>query len=280
MSLKGLNLTVRAGGELILHGASLELTAGEMVAIVGPNGAGKSTLLKALSGEQPSLHGSVTLNGQPMTRWGAEEIARQRAVLPQSPGLAFPFRVWDVVELGRYPHRGRASSLEHQAAIIGAMEAADVVQFAERDCRTLSGGELHRTHFARALAQIWAPLANGRERFLLLDEPTAALDLSHQQAILARAHSVARDGAGVLVVLHDLNLAAAFADRIVVMDKGKIVANGTPSETLTAALIQTVWGVECDVTRDPVSGRPRIFVRPQGLAKLRAIGEAQAFAAE
>lgn len=280
MSLKGLNLTVRAGGKLILHGASLELTAGEMVAIVGPNGAGKSTLLKALSGEQPSLHGSVTLNGHAMSRWGAEEIARQRAVLPQSPGLAFPFRVWDVVELGRYPHRGRASASEHHAAIIGAMQAADVVQFAERDCRTLSGGELHRTHFARALAQIWAPLANGRERFLLLDEPTAALDLSHQQAILARAHSVARDGAGVLVVLHDLNLAAAFADRVVVMDKGKIVANGGVSETLTASLIQSVWGVECEVTRDPVGGRPRIFVRPQGLAKLRAIGEAQAFAAE
>jgi iron complex transport system ATP-binding protein len=278
MSLNGRDLSVRAGGKLILERASLELTAGEMVAIVGPNGAGKSTLLKVLSGEQQQSQGAVTLNGRPLARWSSEEIALQRAVLPQSPGLAFPFRAWDVVELGRYPHRGRATAAEHHLAIIGAMEAADVVQFAERDCRTLSGGELHRTHFARALAQIWAPLLDGRERFLLLDEPTSALDLSHQQAILARAHSVARDGAGVLVVLHDLNLAAAFADRVVVMDKGKIVADGGVSETLTASLIQTVWGVECEITRDPASGRPRIFVRQQLPAKLRAIGDTKAAA--
>jgi len=129
-------------------------------------------------------------------------------------------------------------------------------------------------------AQIWAPLVDGRARFLLLDEPTAALDLSHQQGILGRAHGVSRGGAGVLVVLHDLNLAAAFTDRVVVMDKGRIVAAGSPSETLTAALIQSVWGVECEITRDPVNGRPRIFVRPQAVAKLRAIGEAKAFAAE
>ena len=280
MSLKANDLSVRAGGKLILQQASLELMPGEMVAVVGPNGAGKSTLLKAMAGESSSLLGAVTLNGRALARMRTDEVALQRAVLPQSPGLAFPFRVWDVVELGRYPHRGRATATEHHSAIMGAMEAADVVQFAERDCRTLSGGELHRTHFARTLAQIWAPLGDGRARFLLLDEPTAALDLSHQHGILARAQNVARDGAGVLVVLHDLNLAAAFADRVVVMNKGRIVVAGTPAETLTAALIQSVWGVESEITRDPATGRPRIFVRPQSLAKLRSVSEAQAFAAE
>jgi iron complex transport system ATP-binding protein len=280
MSLTASDLSVRAGGKLILERASLELMPGEIVAVVGPNGAGKSTLLKAMAGETASLSGAVTLNGRVLARWGSEETALQRAVLPQSPGLAFPFRVWDVVELGRYPHRGRATAGEHRAAIVGAMEAADVTQFAERDCRTLSGGELHRTHFARTLAQIWAPLADGRTRFLLLDEPTAALDLSHQHGLLSRAQNVAREGAGVLVVLHDLNLAAAFADRVAVMNKGRVVAVGAPAETLTAQQIQAVWGVESEITRDPASGRPRIYIRPQSLAKLRAIGEAQAFAAE
>ncbi|MBI1213404.1 MAG: heme ABC transporter ATP-binding protein [Alphaproteobacteria bacterium] len=280
MSLKGSELSVRAGGKPILRRASLEVRPGELVAIVGPNGAGKSTLLKALAGENSNLLGSVVLNGRALKHWRAEEIALQRAVLPQSPGLAFPFRVWDVVELGRYPLRGLASGDEHHAAITGAMDAADVTRFAERDCRTLSGGELHRVHFARTLAQIWAPLPDGRARFLLLDEPTAALDLSHQHAILARARGVASDGAGVLVVLHDLNLAAAFADRVVVMDKGGIVDAGTPGETLTTALIQSVWGVETEIVRDPATGRPRIYVRPQGIAKLRTIGEARAFAAE
>jgi iron complex transport system ATP-binding protein len=280
MSLEGRELSVRAGGKLILDAASLTLAGGQMLAVVGPNGAGKSTLLKVLAGEIGPAYGVVELNGRPLSRWTPEELALQRAVLPQNPSLAFPFRVWDVVELGRYPHRGRAGAAEHRAAIAGAMEAADVVAFAERDCRTLSGGELHRTHFARALAQIWAPLADGRARFLLLDEPTAALDLAHQQTVLARAQTVARNGAGVLTVLHDLNLAAAFADRIAVMDKGRIVAVGTAAEVLTAALIQTVWGVECEVTRDPASARARIFVRAPAAAKLHAIGEAQAFAAE
>lgn len=280
MSLTGTDLSVRAGGTLILANASVELAPGEIIAVVGPNGAGKSTLLKALAGETSSLAGAVMLNGRTLRGWPANEIALQRAVLPQSPGLAFPFRVWDVVELGRYPHRGRATLDEHRAAIIGAMEAADVARLAERDCRTLSGGELHRTHFARALAQVWAPLDDGRARFLLLDEPTAALDLSHQHGVLARAQKVARDGAGVLVVLHDLNLAAAFADRVVVMSRGRVIAAGAPGDTLTSAMIQSVWGVESEIARDPVSGRPRIFVLPKALAKLQTIGETQAFAAE
>ena len=247
MSFGGCDLTVKAGGRAILDGVALELSAGEVVAVVGPNGAGKSTLLRVLSGEASLASGCVALNGRKLGAWSADDCARQRAVLPQSPSLAFPFRVCDVVELGRYPHRGQASVAEHHAAILGTMEAADVQHLALRDCRTLSGGELHRVHFARALAQVWAPLSDGRSRYLLLDEPTSSLDLSHQGLVLSRAAAFARAGCGVLTILHDLNLVAAFADRIVVMDRGRVVAEGSPAQVLTVALIDAVWGVRCQI---------------------------------
>lgn len=247
MSLSGHNLTVKAGGRAILDDVTLDLGPGEVVAVVGPNGAGKSTLLRALSGETRLAAGDVTLNERTLGALSADECALQRAVLPQSPSLAFPFRVCDVVELGRYPHRGQASAAEHHAAIAGAMEAADVLDLALRDCRTLSGGELHRVHFARTLAQVWAPLADKRTRYLLLDEPTSSLDLAHQGLVLSRAATFAAAGCGVLAILHDLTLAAAFADRIVVMDKGRIAAQGKPKEVLTAELIRAIWLVEAEV---------------------------------
>ena len=247
MSFGGRDLTVKAGGRAILDRAALELAEGEVVAVVGPNGAGKSTLLRALSGDAALASGHVVLNGRKLGAWSADDCARQRAVLPQSPSLAFPFRVCDVVELGRYPLRGQASVADHRVAIVGAMEAADVQHLALRDCRTLSGGELHRVHFARALAQVWAPLSDGRPRYLLLDEPTSSLDLSHQGLVLSRAAAFARAGCGVLAILHDLNLAAAFADRIVVLDRGRAVADGSPAQVLTVELIDKVWGVRSQI---------------------------------
>jgi iron complex transport system ATP-binding protein len=189
----------------------------------------------------------------------------QRTVLPQSPTLAFPFRVCDVVELGRYPHRGRATPHDHRTAIDGAMAAADVTHLALRDCRTLSGGELHRVHFARALAQVWQPLAGGRTRHLLLDEPTAALDLAHQGMVLTRAKSFARDGGAVLAILHDLNLAAAFADRLIVMSNAKIAAEGKPADVLTVDLLCEVWGVDAEV----IAGEPLTIVVKHTAARER-----------
>jgi iron complex transport system ATP-binding protein len=256
MTLAGKNLTVKAGGRVILDDVSLELAAGELTIVVGPNGAGKSTLLRSLSGEAKLAAGNVDLNGRKLNAWNADSQALQRAVLPQSPTLAFPFRVCDVVELGRYPHRGLATAHDHRAAIDGAMIAADVTHLALRDCRTLSGGELHRVHFARALAQVWTPLTDGRTRHLLLDEPTSSLDLSHQGMVLARARSFAKEGGAVLAILHDLNLAAAFADRIIVMHKARVAAEGKPAEVLTVDLLRTVWGVEAKV----IAGDPPTIV--------------------
>jgi iron complex transport system ATP-binding protein len=156
---------------------------------------------------------------------------------------------------------------EHRAAIDGAMRAADVAHLAQRDCRTLSGGELHRVHLARTLAQVWRPLGDGRTRFLLLDEPTAALDLAHQSLVLRHAQAFARDGGGVLAILHDLNLAAAFADRLIVLNDGRIAAQGSPASILTADLIRSVWHVDVRVSGDP----PTVIVehRPQAAAPFR-----------
>jgi iron complex transport system ATP-binding protein len=274
MSFGGQNLTVKAGGRAILDAVTIDLAAGEVVAVVGPNGAGKSTMLRALSGEASLAGGAVALNGRKLGAWSMDECALQRAVLPQSPTLAFPFRACDVVELGRYPHRGRASADEHHAAIVGAMEAADVQDLALRDCRTLSGGELHRVHLARALAQVWSPLADGRTRYLLLDEPTSSLDLSHQGLVLSRSKAFAHAGCGVLTILHDLNLAATYADRIVVMDKGRIVAEGAPEAVLTTDLIRTVWHVDARIVPGGAHGPMAVIVhyegRPAAPAALRA----------
>jgi iron complex transport system ATP-binding protein len=133
------------------------------------------------------------------------------------------------------------------------MRAADVTHLAQRDCRTLSGGELHRVHFARALAQVWHPLSDGSMRHLLLDEPTASLDLPHQGLVLTHARTFAREGGAVLAILHDLNLAAAFADRLIVLAQGRVAAEGSPAAVLTAELIRTVWGVEARVVGDPLT---------------------------
>ena len=145
------------------------------------------------------------------------------------------------------------------------MEATDVAHLAGRDCRTLSGRELHRVHFARSLAQIWAALPDGRDRVLMLDEPTSSLDLFHQHAILAKAAEIARAGAAVMTVLHYLNLASAYADRIAVLERGRIESVGTPQEIITAERLRRIWRVDCEVLRSPV-GRPQVLVHPGVLA--------------
>ena len=283
-------VTVEAGEFRLLQDVDIELFAGEMLAVIGANGAGKSTLLKALAGDIVPVAGDVVLNGRALGLWSGQERALQRAVLPQSPELAFSFRAWDVVELGRHPHRTIATRAQDRAAIIGAMEATDVAHLAARDCRTLSGGELHRAHFARALAQIWGPLPDGRARVLMLDEPTSSLDLFHQHAILAKAAEIARAGAAVVTVLHDLNLASAYADRIAVLERGCIESVGAPQQIITVERLKRIWRVDCEVLRNPC-GRPQVLVhragayaearlpRPNGSAEISTLKMAGSFAA-
>jgi iron complex transport system ATP-binding protein len=203
--------------------------------------------------------GDVTLNGQTVSPAQAHRLARQRAVLPQETAVAFDFRVQEVVELGRYPHRQQPS--RNEAAIAqAAMQATGVAAMSERTLASLSGGERARAQLARVMAQIWEPDAEGTPRWLLLDEPTAALDLRHQHETLGTVQRWARDqGVGVLAVLHDPNLALRYADRAWVLDAGTLQASGPPAQVLQPALVQRVWQVQASTVRAD-DGVPQLLI--------------------
>ncbi|MGQ0501280.1 MAG: heme ABC transporter ATP-binding protein [Panacagrimonas sp.] len=220
---------------------TLAVAPGEVLAVLGRNGAGKSTLLHLLARDLRPNTGDVHLNGKPLDAWTASQLARQRAVLPQSESLNFSFPVEEVVALGRFPWTGEPAA--HSAAMVkDAMQAANVAQLSRRPYLGLSGGERARVQFARVLAQI-ADAGSLSGRYLLLDEPTARLDLAHQHEILAITRGSTARGLGVVVVVHDPNLALLYADRVAVLDEGTIVACGMPDAVLTPARIETVFGL-------------------------------------
>lgn len=250
---------VRAGSSTLLQGVDLQLVPGEVGAILGPNGAGKSTLLSVLAGLRAPDSGQVHLNGLAVNPVQVHALARHRAVLPQETAVAFDFRVQEVVELGRYPHRLQPSRGE--AAIVrAAMQATGVAAMAGRSLASLSGGERARVQLARVMAQIWEPGADGAPRWLLLDEPTAALDLRHQHETLCTVQRWAREqGVGVLAVLHDPNLALRYADRVWVLDGGALQASGHPARVLRPALVQRVWQVQAGTVR-AADGVPQLLI--------------------
>jgi iron complex transport system ATP-binding protein len=250
---------VRAGTSTLLQAVDLQLAPGEVGAILGPNGAGKSTLLSVLAGLRAPDTGHVTLNGEAVTPSQVHRLARHRAVLPQETAVAFDFRVRDVVELGRYPHHLQPS--RDEAAIVqAAMDATGVAAMADRSVASLSGGERARVQLARVMAQIWEHSADGAPRWLLLDEPTAALDLRHQHETLSTVQCWAREqGVGVLAVLHDPNLALRYADRVWVLDGGLLQASGPPARVLRPALVQRVWQVQASTVR-AADGVPQLLI--------------------
>lgn len=252
--LEAVEVTVRPRGRALLDGVSLTLRPGEITALIGPNGAGKSTLMSVLSGHRRPERGHAALDGRPLARWDALALARRRAVMAQEIALAFGFTVREVVMLGRAPHRGRHGRGADVAVVARAMALAQVAHLAGRRYPSLSGGERQRTMLARALAQVIEPDEGPAGRWLLLDEPTASLDLAHQKLVLEAAVGLARAGCGVVVVLHDLNLAARFADRVAMLSRGRLVAFGTPDEVLSAERVGEVYGV--GMTRLELDGRP------------------------
>jgi iron complex transport system ATP-binding protein len=240
-AVRAAGVSVRLGGAEVLRDVDLAVTGGELVALAGPNGAGKSTLLGALAGDVVLDSGEVTLDGRAVHTVAPTALARQRAVLLQQQGLSFGFRVADVVRMGRSPWHRTPESDRDDEVVASAMALTDVDALAERVFPTLSGGERARTSFARVLAQ--------ETPVLLLDEPTAALDIRHQEALLAVARGAARAGSAVVVVLHDLSLAAAYADRVCLLDAGRVAADGTPAEVLTAERLGAVYEHPVSVTR-------------------------------
>ncbi|WP_424887978.1 heme ABC transporter ATP-binding protein [Streptomyces sp. XH2] len=245
------SLSVRLGGRAVLDGVDLGVAAGEVLALVGPNGAGKSTLLAALAHDLPAAAGEVRIDGEPATAWSAAELALRRAVLPQSAELSFPFPVEEVVRMGRAPWAGTPAEGEDDAAVREAMAAAEVTGFASRPFAALSGGERARVALARVLAQ--------RTPLLLLDEPTAALDLRHQELALRICRERAAAGAAVVVVLHDLGLAGAYADRVAVLHGGRVAAEGPPARVLEAELLTRVYLQPVEVIDHPRTGEPLVI---------------------
>lgn len=263
--LSAANITVRRDGRALLDNVGLTLAPGRVTAVIGPNGAGKSTLLRAISGELKPDAGTVSFAGQPLSAWPAAELARRRAVLPQESDLRFPFRVEEVVRLGRVPHPGAGETAHDHALAREALARVDLVPFADRIYPTLSGGERQRVHLARALVQLRpAPGAVvPAERALLLDEPTASLDLSHQHGVLALTRALAEDeDVAVLAILHDLNLVLAYADDVVVLRAGRVFAAGPVAAALTPELIRDVFGVAARLIESPGHSRRQLLLGP------------------
>ncbi|WP_280274995.1 heme ABC transporter ATP-binding protein [Nocardia wallacei] len=236
----------RGGGRRVLDEVDLDVVAGQILALVGPNGAGKSTLLGALSGELELADGTVELDGRPVARWAPVDMARRRAVLPQTHTVGFPFTAREVVAMGRAPWARTLRQDDDEAAITAALAATDTEHLAARPFPALSGGERARVALARVLAQDTPTL--------LLDEPTAALDLGHQEQILRLARTRARDGAAVVIVLHDLGIAAAYADRVAVLESGRLAACGPPRDILTTPLLSRVYQHPVEVFDHPRTG--------------------------
>lgn len=257
MSLCAVNISCQINGRLLLDNVSLSVEPRRVHAILGPNGAGKSTLLKLLSGEQRNTAGQVLLEDRNITAWPTLDRARRRAVLPQSQSLSFDFTVRQVVSLGRMPCVLQTPTREREI-ISAALEATGVLHLDARLYPTLSGGERMRVQFARVLAQIWETPAH--PRYLLLDEPTASLDLAHQHSCLRLARRFAAEGTGVLLVLHDPNLALTYADDVTLLCCGQIVAQGTPEQVLTQQHLERVYGVKIDILHSALTQKPFIAV--------------------
>ncbi|GEO86672.1 MULTISPECIES: heme ABC transporter ATP-binding protein [Alphaproteobacteria] len=251
------NVSVIREGRSLVADADLTLRPGVFTIVIGPNGAGKSTLLKTLSGETVPDRGEIRCHGRPLSRLSALELAACRAVLPQSTTLSFPFTALEVVRMGAIAH----GSLDPTRAARFALVRVGLDGFEARPYRALSGGEQQRVQFARALAQVPSPVADGLARCLFLDEPTSSLDIGHQISVLEIARDFARSGGAVLAILHDLNLAAEFADHLVVMHKGRIVSEGPPLSTIDDPIITDVYGISGAVGRMPAPDVP--FVLPQ-----------------
>ncbi|MCO4763419.1 MAG: ABC transporter ATP-binding protein [Myxococcales bacterium] len=244
MKLESQDVHVVLGGTPVIAGISAAFSPGSLHAIVGPNGAGKSTFLRALSGGVIPASGAVLLGDEPLSSWSAPALAKIRALMEQRPETPFAMAAWQLVALGRLPH-GDADEIATVEQCLARLSLSDL---AGRDVHTLSGGEAQRVHLARALAQISG--ASGPAGWLLLDEPTAALDLGWADEILSLVRTLSEEGLGVVVVLHDLGLALRHADTVMLIDGGRAVAHGTPEQVLTEAQVSDVWGVRVRALRD------------------------------
>lgn len=238
------NITYKVGGKTLLDNVSVDIEPGQLNLIIGPNGAGKSTFIKAICNQLPALSGNVHYGDKDVRRTPVAELAKIRAVLSQNVELSFPLTVAEIVMMGRYPHFSGKPSQKDEQACEEAMRFFDVLSMADRNYMTLSGGEKQRVHFARVLSQIWFPSTAGF-RYLILDEPLTFLDVRYQFDFMHKIVELLKNKDLVMLgVVHDLNLAAKFADKIILLHRGKILAGGNKHTVLTNEHIKTAYGLE------------------------------------
>ena len=247
MSLNVKNISLTKDGQALVKDASFTLKAGELVVLLGPNGAGKTSLLRAALGVETPTSGQVAIKGAPLAALSPMARARNIAYLPQTRPLAWPSRVADIVALGRFAYGASPAKLspEDDAAVEAAMTACELTHLKDRTADTLSGGELARLHFARSFAS--------RAPFLIADEPVSALDPRHQFRILDLIRSYVGAGNGALIILHDIALAAHYADRLLWMKDGQIIADGSVEDTLTATRLKEVYSINAAVSKRSVT---------------------------
>jgi len=256
MTLKLHNVSAPISKNYGLHNIEFNLVAGGVTAIIGPNGAGKTSLLRAICGDLPISSGDIEFNGRAFSGWPAQEKAQCMAVLPQHSLLDFPFSAHEVVNMGRIPHS--TSAQKNNDIVKKALELVDCQHLGARSYVNLSGGEKQRVQLARVAAQVWEPVEIG-QRCLILDEPSASLDLAHQEMVVELFKFFASQGVATLVVLHDLNLAAKCASEIVVLDEGKMVACAAPEKVITEVMLKEVFNTSALVQTNPLSGAPLII---------------------
>jgi len=254
VALEARNITVERGGRTILQAATVTLAPGTFTAVIGPNGGGKSTLLRALAGLWPVSAGEILLGGQSLRKLARREIARGIAFVPQDTRIDFAFTVEELVSMGRHPHRSRFApeTGADRDAVLDAMRRCDIAQLRARAANELSGGERQRVLIARSLA--------ARPDVVLLDEPTASLDIEHTLDILELCRELARDGHAVAVALHDLNSVARYADLVVLVDGGRIAGVGGVADVLRPEAFRKVFGVEAEALPDS-GGTPHFRFR-------------------
>lgn len=255
LSIKQLSYQIK--GQALLQGVNLEARPGELLAVLGPNGAGKSTLMRLISGEWPVQRGEICWLGADLSRYPGAELARWRAVLTQKVHMSHAFPAQEVVLMGRYPHFKRQPGPQDWAAVEACMDRTETTGFAARNYQTLSGGEQQRVQLARALAQV---AQAGGPFLLLLDEPLNNLDIRHQHALMQEAQRFARQGHVVLLVMHDLNLAARFSDRILLLKQGKAQAFGSPQQVLTEGHLTDTYDFPMHVMAHPTQGFPVVHL--------------------
>lgn len=246
MMLRAESIDYQINGRILLRDISFSIKSGEMVAVLGANGAGKSTLMTLLSGEKQPGNGKITLDGKDISIYTRKELASRRAMLKQQNTVTLPFSVAEVVMMGRYGQYGGQPLEKDLLAVKETMEICGLTHLAERSTPTLSGGEQQRVHLARVLAQLW----DCKNALLLLDEPISSMDVQYQHQTLAIAAALTRKGFMLVTVLHDINLAAQYASRIIMLKGGRKWWDGTPSEVLTAPHIYSAFSIHASVQTD------------------------------